>query len=281
MPLPESDWEIAERIFASYPGGEPDFWRDWGRGRLAPQTMEWFRRHAADVVVELEVRRADAQLAEHVGGDRPPETPKARNQRRIILEALALAVEVRGRITLEMCEPPKRSELRRRFAEALFLLLERDLDIDPANWSAGLEAAVGTEILRVIFPELIPNDGDRGPSPGFVEIIEELDAFRQRADQGEEVAPGEQALRELAWPLLIRETNPTRFRFEPSFRNYLRARLFEVCRERGWQPRPRPGGFVDLDAAFETLTRPRVAEVFREVSYPNLERWLAVDRVGV
>lgn len=280
MPLFDSDWEIAAKVFESYPGGEDAFWLAWERGKLARETMDWFRQHATDIVVEDEVREADALLAAREARRRLLDAPEARRRERMILEALAFAVEAPGTVTLASRDPVKQSELRRRFAEALFGLLEHDLEIDPSAWSGGSEAAAGTAVLRVVFPELAP--GDDEASPSFVEIAAELRDLRDRARRGDPADPTEHALRELAGPLLLPSPEGIGYYFEPSFRNYLRVRLSEACRRQGWRPKPiaEGGRFADLDAAFAVLTRRRVAEVFLEVGWSQLDPWLAVDLVA-
>lgn len=340
---PRSVWEIAGKVFETYPGGETEFWRDWGRGRLADQTLEWFRRHAEDLGLDDEVRAADERLERRRVLNDPD--PAVQRRKRAILEALAFAVETPGPVTREARDPLRRDELRRRFVEALFDLLEHDLEIDLAAWSGLSEAAVGTILVRAVFPELAPardhppptttpkptttttttptpgdgNDeptnkiyeisvnllprfqrdspldleiaadlpnpeptpkpGRDQPPPGFLEIAAELDELRERVADGRPLEPIDEALKTIAWPLLVRNPDGAAHRLEPGFRNYLRARLREVCRQFDLRPRlPENGGrFTDLDAAFDALDRRRIAERFRKVQYPELDRWLVAD----
>ncbi len=278
MTLPQSDWEIAATVFETYPGGEAAFWRDWALGRLPPELMDWFRRHAANVLIEDEVREADAALAQRADRRRPFDSPEGRRRERMVLEALAFAVEVPGPITeLATGGALEAEELRRRFAEALFHVLEHDLDIARESWAGESEAAVGTEVLRVVFSTLVPGAADAPPS--FVEIARELKALRERSRDAGPADPTEAALRDLAGPLLLRSSEGG-YRLEPSFRNYLRARLREACLRQGWQPRP-GGKFKNLDAAFDALTRHRVLQVFQKVRWVKLDPWLAVDLAAV
>jgi hypothetical protein len=54
-------------------------------------------------------------------------------------------------------------------------------------------------------------------------------------------------------------TDDSRPRFELSFRLYLRARLRDYCRRKGWRPAAR-----DLETAFRDLDRGRMGDIVRE-----------------
>jgi hypothetical protein len=54
-------------------------------------------------------------------------------------------------------------------------------------------------------------------------------------------------------------TDGSRPRFELSFRVYLRNRLKEYCRRKGWRPAAR-----DLDTAFRALDRERIGDIVRQ-----------------
>lgn len=283
QPTPERDLAeldtdvLARRVFASHPGGEDGFWAAWAAGRVGSEVRGWTGRHAAELGVEAEIALAEVGRIRHAARAEALKSPDDRWERRLALEALVLATPGPGRITeLASGLPFEVAQLRERIRAALFDLLADDLDIDLAT--VGSEAEVGTRLIRALFHDLTPEEDD--PPVSFAEIRDWLARFRHRAADPAPLDPVEAAVARLAGPYLERRPDaPERYRYEPSFRLFVRSRLKAFCRAEGWQPRPATTGgrFHSLDAAFAALSRQRIGAALRTVGWSVIDQWLEVD----
>lgn len=267
--------DIVRAVVDVYPGGAAGFWRAWAAGRLDPRVCEYVRRHAAHAGLGDDLARADAAAEQARGGAGVP--PR---QRQLAAEAVAVATPSPGRITAQAGGPAYEvAELRERVRAALFDLLTGDLDLRPPPGES--EADAGTRLVRHLFHELAPDD-DPAPLPSFQDLLDWVDDLRFRADHPDPSAADVWARAFAACYLRRRADDPDEYRYQPSFRLFVRGRLKRCCVRDGWEPRAAADGgrFGTLDEAFAALTRERIAATVERVEWRALAEWLAADPAG-
>jgi hypothetical protein len=194
------------------------------------------------------VRRAEERLRQLLGEER-------QSLRALGPEALwQLLAEEYGEATQAAAAPKKRrsaaeTEVYRRVGRSLFQLLAA-VDIPlPARDEAG-EA---TLLLRhLVGREAIAH---------FRELTNWLDATRARLDRAGDptfYAARDRLLLWLAPECFVIDGRLAHFQL--SFRLYLRARLKDYCRRKGWQP----AAGRDLETGFRALDRQRIGDIVRE-----------------
>jgi hypothetical protein len=225
-------------------GGEDNFWSQYLTGELGAALRAWVRAQAA---VDPPVK---AWLAAVEGPDAQLALNRALEAVNYLVEVDAdaprpatgddeLTTLVQGSASADP-SPPYRERLR----ECLFLLLEEVNIRLPADG----EAREATALVRVLVgPESVRS---------FKEISTWLHGLRERLGN----LPRRDRLLAALVPELTEKTGND-WRYQLSFRLFLRERFRRHAEERGWQP----GGpqFHDLDSAFDALSRQRIGELAR------------------
>jgi hypothetical protein len=283
METPMPDWEVAETILQEFEGGEEGFWTHWALGLLDPVIKEWFRSRAGALGLEEEVATADERERRRQREGKALASDDGAREKRLALEAANLLVETgppgdTPSNVVTSSDQQQRAELRQRFAEAVFGLLEHDLEI--VDRSKESDALLGTQILHRVLRELAPagsGQPEDASGPSFVELDTWLARFRASWERGDR-SPVAEALRRLLPDLIARRPDGG-WRYQLSFRLFFRERLLAFCREKGWRPRAREQGgrFADLREAFNALTRKRIGDVLEEAVPADVWMWLKRD----
>jgi hypothetical protein len=263
MTLAKSVRAVCEATFRDH-GGELRFFLCWVLGEVDRLVRNWFRRQARhwpelgrdvesldrpDARLELRLALEVTDCLVPVPG---PLATQAADQDSTDLvpeeESLtSLAMQESGEVATAHPPPAGQPEIRRRLHHSLFQLLE----VVEITLPAGQEVhEAGLLLQHLAGPEAVAEFGRMGRW---------LQDVRRRIE-----TPQPPALdRLLLWmsaDLFRRREDGYEYRL--SFRLYLRARLKDYCRQRGWAPAG--GAYRDLDTAFANLSRERIGAVVRQ-----------------
>jgi hypothetical protein len=225
-------------------GGEERFWSQYLNGELSPAVQAWVRTQAeTDAGARAWLAAVDGPNAQQVFGR--------------ALEAVNYLVDVEaepaerpaGDDELTKLVQDSTSEVglpayRERVRECLFQLLDEleirlPADSQARDATALVEVLVGTEPVRL-----------------FKETSDWLRGLRQRRSS---LSRRDRVLVTLIPELL--EKKHEHWRYQLSFRLFLRERFRHYAEQCGWQPvGPQ---FHDLDSAFDALTRQRIGDLAR------------------
>jgi hypothetical protein len=221
-------------------GGELGFWRALVDDKVAPGVRESYRR----VAEELALRGEDHWIKDMMSLEEG-----AKQDWQTFIEVWSCLGVHRGKYTNRFLAKSHQSSVSTRVREGILDLLE----------TAQVALPPGREVL--IGPKLADHLTGWGALVRFGRLLDWLADVRRLHEHHVATGtwiPARLSLFEQLAPGIFAQDDRGEYRRSPSFRLFLRNRLFRVCKKRRWPCRDSRG----LRRAFVSISRERIGEIF-------------------